>query len=229
MTEEYSEEYGDGYYAEPGDSGTLSSTEEFISDEPEEESLFISEWNEQVPASKTEADAVSLCVWPHVDSIVTLKRLDVYQCSEPKAQQASTNPKESLKMRRSAKWFAHRSIFFLDRALTFTKELYVETGGGPIKRQRVRFTYRYCSVRSQCMIAQIILRTYEHVITNFCNVFCRLSTGLLINRIEGTPAPGFLKKFCMRTSALPMFLGRRSSISTTSTLRIDISYPAVPL
>ena len=142
MTDYSSAEYSDDYYADypvPA----ASYVESFIPDESEEESLFFSEWNEQVPASKNDADAVSLCVWPNVDRIVNLKRLDVYQCHEPKAHQASSNPTESLKIRRSQNWFALRSIFFMDQALAFTKELHVETGGGPIRRQRVR-NLHYC-------------------------------------------------------------------------------------
>mmetsp|Transcript_4026 Transcript_4026/g.4149 ORF Transcript_4026/g.4149 Transcript_4026/m.4149 type:complete len:392 (-) Transcript_4026:283-1458(-) len=142
------DEYGDqSYYSESGDhnqqpyyaeSGELIEEydENFLSDELEEESLFLSEWNEQCPASEREADAVSQSVWPHIDNIVYLKRLDLYQNLTPKSHQATIDQKESLKMRRTENWAALRSIFFLDQPLDFTKELRIETGSGPIRRQR---------------------------------------------------------------------------------------------
>jgi hypothetical protein len=39
-------------------------------------------------------------------------------------------------MRRTENWAALRSVFFLDQPLKFTKEICVETGSGPIRRQR---------------------------------------------------------------------------------------------
>lgn len=119
------------YYEETGEL-----IEDFLSDELEEESLFLSEWNEQCPASKREADAVSQSVWPYIDNVVYLKRLDLYQNLTPKSHQATSDHQESKKIRRTENWAALRSIFFLDQSIAFTKELRIETGSGPLRRQR---------------------------------------------------------------------------------------------
>lgn len=141
MYDEQLDASGEYYSVDYAGDSLVSNESEHIFEEAEEESLFLSEWNEQVPASKMEEDAMSMCVWPYIDNIVRLKRLDIYQCMEPKAQQASSDPLESLRIRRSENWYNVRSIFFLDQSLAFTKELCIETGNGPIRRQRVSGTF----------------------------------------------------------------------------------------
>jgi hypothetical protein len=148
-------EYGEGggevdYYEgyEYGENGTEyyeyqdgQTVQNFISDEPEERDLFICEWN-PLPRPLVESEAhTSASVWHEIDGIVRLRRLDVYQSLFPQAQQASADPKESLKMRNTEGWAAIRSIFFMDRPVRSTKEVLIETGSGPIRRQRVSPTY----------------------------------------------------------------------------------------
>jgi hypothetical protein len=110
--------------------------------DPNEEALedpdvFISQWNKQRPSSILDGPNASLSVWPRVGYTVHLKRLDLYQCGHPKAQQATTNREESLRMRRTPNWAFVRAIFFLNEPCDITRELCIETGSGPRRRQRV--------------------------------------------------------------------------------------------
>jgi len=125
----YSDEYGYGYAAEE---------ENFLSDEAEDYTLFMSEWNPVPRPSTMDEDAVSVSVWPEIEYTVRLKRLDVFQSLVPKAQQATTDPTESLRMRRMEGWAPIRSLFFLNEPIRVTIDVIIETGSGPIRRQRFR-------------------------------------------------------------------------------------------
>jgi hypothetical protein len=142
--QQYDQEYWDsvGYYDEAGNFiyyEQQQEQEDFLSEGVAEEyELFLSEWNPLPSPTVADEDAMSLSVWPECDFTVRLRRLDVYQSYAPKAQQASTDPKESLRMRRTPGWAPFRSIYFLNQPVHMTKEVLIETGSGPTRRQRFR-------------------------------------------------------------------------------------------
>lgn len=100
---------------------------------------FLSEWNEQIAATKKEDVELSTSFLPHAGKIMRLKRFDIFGCRDPLSQQASSDPSHSLEIRRSDGWSTVRSIFFIDQPLAFSNELHIEIGNGPIRRQRVSY------------------------------------------------------------------------------------------
>jgi hypothetical protein len=70
---------------------------------PEDLDLFISCWINQRMASKSDWAFASRFVFPEIlDCVVVLQRLDIFECSLPRTQQATINREESLRIRYSA-------------------------------------------------------------------------------------------------------------------------------
>ena len=134
-------EYSEGYYDADGNWVSYAQEEEeenFLSDEAEEYYTFLQEWNPLPLPMTADEDAMSLSVWPEIDFTVRLRRLDIFQSLVPKAQQATMDRDESMSMRNMEGWAPIRSIFFLNEPIKLTKDILVETGSGPIRRQRFR-------------------------------------------------------------------------------------------
>ena len=133
-------EYSDqGYYDADGNWVWYAQEEEdFLSDEVEEYYTFLQEWNPLPLPMTADEDAMSLSVWPEIDFTVRLRRLDIFQSLVPKAQQATMDRDESITMRNMEGWAPIRSIFFLNEPIKLTKDILIETGSGPIRRQRFR-------------------------------------------------------------------------------------------
>jgi hypothetical protein len=105
---------------------------------PEDLDLFISCWIPQRMASKSDWAFSSRFVFPDIlDCAVCLQRLDLFESSLPRTQQATINPAESLRIRRSEGWFPVRSFFVLENPTIYTKPLCIESCGPP-RRHRVR-------------------------------------------------------------------------------------------
>ena len=66
---------------------------------PEDLELFVSCWKEQRLASQVEWGFSSRFVFPEVDYTVCMQRLDLYENSTPRTQQATLNKAESLRIR----------------------------------------------------------------------------------------------------------------------------------
>ena len=70
--------------------------EEYIA---EDLNVFRSGWQQQRICSKADWRSSSLSVWPDIEHVVILKRLDVFVCESPPSQQASTDEEESRLIR----------------------------------------------------------------------------------------------------------------------------------
>lgn len=105
-------------------------------DYPEDLDLFLSKWQHPRLSSENDWRWSTRYVWPDVNGIVQLKRLDLYETDTPNSQQATTDMAESRRIRATGVWYAVRSIFFLDRQATTTTELLIESTGPP-RRHRV--------------------------------------------------------------------------------------------
>lgn len=68
-------------------------------DGPEELPKFVSKWRGPLMASAADAAAASKVAWPDIPFVVHLKRLDIFESVQPKAQQATTNQEESRRIR----------------------------------------------------------------------------------------------------------------------------------
>lgn len=99
---------------------------------PENLDTYVSKWETVKLSSKIDWDWTSRFAWPDIkDSIVHLKRLDVYQTDAPISQQATTDITLSRKMRNTPGWYPVQSIFFLDVPTPMTFELKIEATGPP--------------------------------------------------------------------------------------------------
>lgn len=105
--------------------------------DPEDLVLAVSKWLPQKTTSKVDWQWTSKVVWPDIDRVVLLKRLDIYESDTPKLQQATTDLLTSRKIRQTPGWLPVRSVFFLDEPSPLTCEMIVEQTGPP-KRNKYR-------------------------------------------------------------------------------------------
>ena len=104
---------------------------------PEDIDTYVSEWREQKLSASRDWGRTSKFVWPELDHVVMLKRLDLFEQQNPQLQQATTNIEVSRRVRRTPGWFPVRSIFFMDVSLPITYELLIESTGPP-RRHKFR-------------------------------------------------------------------------------------------
>lgn len=106
-------------------------------DAPEDLKVFVSLWKQHKFAVQSEWAAASKYIFPEIDEVASLKRLDIYQLEKPKLQQATSNSEESQRIRRMPGWYPFKSLFVLNINTDKTIEIIIESAGPP-RRNRFK-------------------------------------------------------------------------------------------
>jgi hypothetical protein len=108
--------------------------------------VFRTGWQQQRICSKVDWRSSSLSVWPDIQHVVILKRLDVYVCESPPSQQATTDPEESRLIRNTPGWLQFMTIFVINEHMYMTKDFLIESAGPP----------RRCRVSKRCFQPEML-------------------------------------------------------------------------
>lgn len=113
-----------------------------VSDGPETLSKFTEKWRDPFMAPVLDGATASKYIWPDLPFTVKLIRVDVFECSSPKSQQATTDMNLSRRLRKNSTMNYLFTFFVLNEGYTFTKLLHFETAGPP-RRDRFRIDGKF--------------------------------------------------------------------------------------
>jgi hypothetical protein len=104
---------------------------------PEDVNVFKSSWQKPQLSAKNDWEWTTKFVWPDIDGVVSLRRLDIFEKGTPKLQIATTDLEESRQLRITYDMFPVRSVFFLNVAAQGTTKLLIESAAPP-RRSKYR-------------------------------------------------------------------------------------------
>lgn len=100
---------------------------------PEDYDVFMSVFQPQRLASVLDADAASLCVWPNEPPPLSLIRFDYYENTGKLSHFGTTDLKESRKVRHSGSFVPIKSLLFINKPTSLTKELEIFKAAPPLR------------------------------------------------------------------------------------------------
>jgi len=113
---------------------------EINDDEAEPIVQFVSLWASARLASEKDSQIASSCVWPEINDIVRLRRVDLYQNDRQLLQIVTCTSTESQSLRKSGQWRHAMSFFTLDKTSPLTKEIEIYSTTAP-KRDKVKHVH----------------------------------------------------------------------------------------
>lgn len=99
---------------------------------------YVSKWLQQIPAAEKDWNWTSRVVWPETPHVVLLRRLDVFEQSNPRLQVGTTDINDSREVRASGNMYSLHTCFYVNfKNITTTIDLCLESTGPP-RRSRFR-------------------------------------------------------------------------------------------
>jgi hypothetical protein len=105
--------------------------------EPEDYSTFVSQWVPPWMAQLSDGAQASKFVWPDIDEMVMLKRVDCFALNFPRCQQSTTDAEESRRVRVTPNWSPVMSFYVLNMETIYTRPLKIESTGPPRRHKYI--------------------------------------------------------------------------------------------